>query len=106
MRVCLYVYDAPSLASGRACRSQLLLVLASAVILGSESRGTHDHILRSQIRDFPNVEGQVPVFIYILQEQGGPIKPQVGVPFSSPPATRRATVEVFELKPESELLYD
>jgi hypothetical protein len=31
----------------------LQLVLASAVILGSESRGTHDHILLSQIRDFP-----------------------------------------------------
>jgi hypothetical protein len=32
-------------------------------ILGSESRGTHDHILLSQIRDSPNVEDQVPVFI-------------------------------------------
>jgi hypothetical protein len=27
--------------------------LASAVILGSESRGTRDHILLRQIRDFP-----------------------------------------------------
>jgi hypothetical protein len=27
------------------------------------SRGTHDHILLSQIRDSPNLEGQVPVFI-------------------------------------------
>jgi hypothetical protein len=35
----------------------------SAVILGSGSRGTHDHILLSQIRDSPNLEGQVPVFI-------------------------------------------
>jgi hypothetical protein len=34
-----------------------------AVILGSENRGTRDHILLSQIRDFPNLEGQVPVFI-------------------------------------------
>jgi hypothetical protein len=42
---------------------QLLLVLASAVILGSEFRGTHDHILLSQIQDSPNLEGQVPVFI-------------------------------------------
>jgi hypothetical protein len=41
----------------------LLLVLASAVILRSESRGTHDHILLSQIRDSPNLEGQVLVFI-------------------------------------------
>jgi hypothetical protein len=36
---------------GRICRLQLLLVLASAVILGSESRGTRDHILLSQIRE-------------------------------------------------------
>jgi hypothetical protein len=42
---------------------QLLLVLASAVILRSESRGTHNHILLSQIRDSPNLEDQVPVFI-------------------------------------------
>jgi hypothetical protein len=44
-------------------RLQLLLVLASSVILGSESRGTHDHILLSQIRDSPNLGGQVHVFI-------------------------------------------
>jgi hypothetical protein len=37
--------------------------LASAVILRSEDGGTHDHILLSQIRDSPNLEGQVPVFI-------------------------------------------
>jgi hypothetical protein len=39
------------------------MFLASADILGSESRGTHDHILFSQIRDSPNMEGQVPIFI-------------------------------------------
>jgi hypothetical protein len=44
-------------------RTGLLLVLASAVILGSESRGTRDHILLSQIRDSANLEGQVSVFI-------------------------------------------
>jgi hypothetical protein len=33
------------------------------VILGSESRETYDHILLSQIRDCPNLEGQVAVFI-------------------------------------------
>jgi hypothetical protein len=42
-----------SLTRGRVCRLQLLLALASAVILGSETRGTRDHILLSQIRDFP-----------------------------------------------------
>jgi hypothetical protein len=46
------------------CRLQLLLTLAIAVTLRSESRGTHDHILLSQIRDSPNLEGQVFVFIY------------------------------------------
>jgi hypothetical protein len=40
-----------------------MLGLASAVILRSESSETHDHILLSQIRDFPNLEGQVPIFI-------------------------------------------
>jgi hypothetical protein len=40
-----------------------LPVFASAVILGPESRGTRDHILLSHIRDFPSLEGQVPVFI-------------------------------------------
>jgi hypothetical protein len=39
------------------------LVLASAVILGSDSRETRDHILRSQIPDSPKLEGQAPVFI-------------------------------------------
>jgi hypothetical protein len=38
-------------------------VFAKAVILRSESRGAHDHILLSQICDSPNLEGQVPVFI-------------------------------------------
>jgi hypothetical protein len=37
--------------------------LASADILRSESRGTHDQILLSQIQDSPNLEGQVRVFI-------------------------------------------
>jgi hypothetical protein len=42
-----------SLTRGQVCRVQLLLALTRAVILGSKSRGTHDHILLSQIRDFP-----------------------------------------------------
>jgi hypothetical protein len=37
----------------RVRRLQLLLVLASTAILGSESSETRDHILLSQIRDFP-----------------------------------------------------
>jgi hypothetical protein len=42
---------------------QLLLALASAVILRSESRGTHGHISLSHIRNSANLEGQVPVFV-------------------------------------------
>jgi hypothetical protein len=38
-------------------------VLASAVILVSESRGTRKYVLLSQSRDSSNLEGQVPVFI-------------------------------------------
>jgi hypothetical protein len=41
----------------------LLLALASAVILNSDSRETRDHILPSQIIDSPYLEDQVPVFI-------------------------------------------
>jgi hypothetical protein len=51
LRVCSC--RALSLTRGRVCRLQLLLVLASAVILGSESRGTRDQILLNQFRDFP-----------------------------------------------------
>jgi hypothetical protein len=64
MNTCGYrPYVTSSLTRGWVCRLQLLLVLASAVILRSESRGTHDQILLSQIRDSPNLGGQVPVFI-------------------------------------------
>jgi hypothetical protein len=50
LRVCWC--GALSLTRGRTYRLQLLLVLASAVILGSEFRGTRDHILPSHIGDF------------------------------------------------------
>jgi hypothetical protein len=88
-------YVTSSLTRGRVCRVQLSLALASTVILGSESRGAHDHILLSQIRDSPNLEGHIPAFIsprnrwpnYTLKQW---------VPFASPPTARRATVEVFD----------
>jgi hypothetical protein len=51
LRVCWR--GALSLTRERVCRLQLLLALASVVILGPDSRGTRDHILLSQIRDFP-----------------------------------------------------
>jgi hypothetical protein len=66
----------PSLTIGRFWRLQLLLELASAVILGSEYRATHSHIILYEIRDTPILESQVP------QEQDGSIiPPSTGFPF-------------------------
>jgi hypothetical protein len=92
LRVCWC--GALSLTRERVCRLQLLLGLANAVILGSESHGTRDHILLSQIRDSPNLEGQVPVFIS-PRDRVAQLYPQALGSISSPPTTRRATLEVF-----------
>jgi hypothetical protein len=93
LRVCYFV--ATSLKRGRVCNLLLLLVLASAVQLGSESRGTQDRILLSQFLRLPQPGGPGPR-IYVPQEQGGPdIPPRHWIPFPSPLTTRRATVEVF-----------
>jgi hypothetical protein len=61
LRACYFVE--PSLTRGRVCNLLLLLVLASAVPLGSESRGTQDHILLSQFLKIPHLGGPGPVFI-------------------------------------------
>jgi hypothetical protein len=57
-----------SLTRGRVYRLQLLLALANAVIFGSESRGSRDNILLSQIRDFLFVAS------YDSQGYGGDIR--------------------------------
>jgi hypothetical protein len=51
LRVCWR--GALSLTRGQVCRLQPLRALDSAFILASESHRTRDHILLSQIRDFP-----------------------------------------------------
>jgi hypothetical protein len=48
-------YVTSSLTRGWVSRLWLLLVLASAVIFRSQSRGTHNHILLTQTRDSPNL---------------------------------------------------
>jgi hypothetical protein len=53
----------PSLMRGWVCSLQLLLGLAGIAVQGSESHGSHHHILLSQISDSPNLEVQVPIFI-------------------------------------------
>jgi hypothetical protein len=97
-QVLVYWCAAPSLTRERVCRLQLLLVLASTVILGSESLGTHDHMLLSQIRDFLNLEGPGHR-MHIRQEQGDPVTTpppaRRWVPFPPPPTTRRTAVKVF-----------
>jgi hypothetical protein len=62
----------PSLTRGRVFNLLLLLCLASAVPLGSESHGVQDHILLPQSFRLPQPGGPDPR-IYISQEQGGPV---------------------------------
>jgi hypothetical protein len=77
--VCYFV--APSLTRVRVCNLLLLLVLSSAVPLGSQSRGTQDHILLSQFLRFPQLGGPGPL-IYIPHEQGDSDIPRgTGFPF-------------------------
>jgi hypothetical protein len=67
---------------GWVCRLQLLRVLARAVILRSESRGTHDHILLSEIRDPPTWRARSP-YLYPPRIWWPSYTPRHWVPFSS-----------------------
>jgi hypothetical protein len=67
-----------ALSDERTGLSFTLLVLASAGVLGFKSRGTRDHILLSHIRDSP---------------------------ISSPPTTRRASVELFDPASTREMMF-
>jgi hypothetical protein len=80
----------------RFCRLQLLLVLASVVILGSEFHGTRDHILLSHIQGSPNLGGQVPVFIY----------PRTRVAQLYPQALGSVSTASVKSKSKSKLCYD
>jgi hypothetical protein len=73
---------------------QYLLALASAFILRSESRRTHDHILLFQIRESPNLEPRSP-YLYPPGAVWPSYTPWHWVPFTSPFTTRRATEEVI-----------
>jgi hypothetical protein len=66
---------------------------ASAVILESESRGTHHHILLSQIGNSLNLEGRS-LYLYPAVSGWPSYSPRNWVPSSSPHTTRRATVDV------------
>jgi hypothetical protein len=85
-------YVTSSLTRGRVCRLQLLLVLANAVNLGSESHRNHGHMLLSQFRDSPNLECQVP-YLYPPKEQDGPVIPP-GTGFHFPSSSLKIKVKV------------
>jgi hypothetical protein len=96
-------YVASTLMRDCVCRLQLLLALASAVILRSEYHGTHDHILLSQIRVSPTWRAR---FLYLYPPGTGwaGYTPRQWVPFSSPLTNRRATMEVFDSSSTRECL--
>jgi hypothetical protein len=96
LRVCLC--GAPFLTRGLLCHLQLLLVLASAVILVSESCGTHNHILlrfetspTSRIKSpylslrnrvaqlYPQALGSISVASYDSQGYGGGIRTRLHI---------------------------
>jgi hypothetical protein len=92
LRVCSC--GAPFLTGGLVCRLQLLLVLASAVILESVSCGTHSHIL-PRFETSPTSRTRSP-HLYPPGTGWPSYTPRHWIPFSLPPTTRRATEEVFE----------
>jgi hypothetical protein len=67
-------YGAPSLTRGRVCSLQSLLGLASAVFLGSQSHGTHDHISTVSNLSLPK-PGRPGSCIYFPQEEGSQVIP-------------------------------
>jgi hypothetical protein len=79
-------YITSSLMRGWVCRLQLLLALASAFILRSQTSRTHDHILLSQIRDSPNLEPRSP-YIY---------HPETGWPSYTPLALGSLSVAFYD----------
>jgi hypothetical protein len=96
LQVCWYV--AHSLLRGLVCHLQLLLALASAVILGSERHGTHTifYCLRFETPTTWRTRSTYSCPPGI----GRPTcTPRHWIPFFSPPITCRATVDAFELVP-------
>jgi hypothetical protein len=91
----VYYLVALSLTRGWVCNLLLLLVLSSAVPLGSDSHGTQDHILLPQFLRLPQPGVQCPR-IYIPKEQGGSvIPPGTGFPLRRLLRLAGTTVEVF-----------
>jgi hypothetical protein len=87
-------YVTSSLTRGWICRLQLLLALASAVILRFEYRGM---IIFYCLRfENPSTWRARSPYLYPPGTGWPDYTPRHWVPFSSPPTTRSATVEVFD----------
>jgi hypothetical protein len=93
---CYSPYATSSLMREWVCHLQLLLILASAVILRPESRGTHD-VLLSQFRDSPTWRARSP-YLYPPGIGWPGYTPRHWVPFSSQvfdPASTRFVLDII-----------
>jgi hypothetical protein len=86
-------YVTSSQTRGWVCHLQLLLTLASAVILGSESEGLMTIFYCLKFETPKTWRARSP-YLYPPGTGWPSYTPRHWVPFSSPPTTRRATAEV------------
>jgi hypothetical protein len=82
-------YETPSLTIGRVCRSQLLLVITGAIVLGPESHGIHNSSRFLQ-------PGRLGPCMYTPGTDWLNYTSRHWVSFSLPPTARRDTVKVLE----------
>jgi hypothetical protein len=106
LNTCVYnPYVTSSLTRGWVCRLQVLLVLASAVILRSESRG----LITFYYPRFETPQTWRTSSPYLYPPGTGWLgyTPRHWIPFSSPPTTRRATMGAFDAdtKPNRLILF-
>jgi hypothetical protein len=90
LNTCVHsLYVTSSLMRGWVCHLQMLLALASTVILSSESHGTHDHILLLRF-ETPSTCRARSLYLCSPGAELPSYNPRHWVPFSSPPTTCRA----------------
>jgi hypothetical protein len=92
---CHSPYVTSFLMRGWVYRVKLLLALASAVILRSEFPRTHVHILQSRFETTPRWRTRAR-YLYPSETGCSNYTPRHWGSFSSPPTTRRITVELFD----------
>jgi hypothetical protein len=98
LRVCYFV--APSLTRGRVCNLLLLLVLASAVSLGSQCRWDSRPYFIVPILETPPIWRARSPYLYPPGTGWPRYNPGHRVPFPAPVTTHRVAVEVFYPPPQ------